>query len=61
MPEGSAGAFGLSPGLGIELFGIGDPLGHPDATVSAQSLPPGETVSAGTVLKITVLYPDEGD
>ena len=51
----------LSAGLNVELFGIGDPLGHPDATVSAQSLPPGETVPAGTVLKITVLYPDEGD
>ena len=51
----------LSAGLNIELFGIGDPLGHADATVTSQSIPPGESVPAGTVVRITVLYPDEGD
>ncbi|MBO4284494.1 MAG: PASTA domain-containing protein [Clostridia bacterium] len=51
----------LSAGLNVEFYGIGDPLGHADATVSSQSIPPGEIVPAGTVLKITVLYPDEGD
>ena len=51
----------LSAGLNIELFGIGDPLGHADATVTSQSIPPGETVQAGTVVRITVLYPDEDD
>ena len=51
----------LAARLNVEFFGIGDPLGHADATVSSQSIPPGETVPAGTVLKITVLYPDEGD
>ena len=51
----------LSAGLNVGFFGIGDPLGHVDATVSAQSVPPGTTVPAGSVLRITVLYPDEGD
>ena len=51
----------LSAGLNVEFFGIGDPLGHADATVSSQSVPPGETVPAGTVVRITVLYPDEDD
>ena len=51
----------LSAGLNVEFFGIGDPLGHADASVTAQSIPPGETVPAGTVLRITVLYPDQDD
>ncbi|MBP5428043.1 MAG: PASTA domain-containing protein [Clostridia bacterium] len=51
----------LSAGLNVGFFGIGDPLGHADATVSAQSVPPGEKVPAGSVVRITVLYPDEGD
>ena len=51
----------LSAGLNIELFGIGDPLGHTDAAVTAQSLPPGEVVPRGTVVRITVLYPDDAD
>ena len=51
----------LSASLNIAFFGIGDPLGHADATVTAQSVPPGETVPAGSVVKITVLYPDDQD
>ncbi|MBP5610499.1 MAG: PASTA domain-containing protein, partial [Clostridia bacterium] len=51
----------LSVGPNIEYFGIGDPLGHTDASVTSQSLPPGETVPAGTVIRITVLYPDDAD
>ena len=51
----------LSAGLNVRFFGIGDPLGHADASVTDQSLPPGETVPAGTVLRVTVLYPDQDD
>ena len=51
----------LSAGLNIEFFGIGDPIGHADATVTSQSISPGETVPLGSVVKITVLYPDDQD
>ena len=51
----------LSAGLNVELRGIGDPLGHADATVNDQSIAPGEKVPAGSVVRITVLYPDEDD
>ena len=56
-----ANAAVLSAGLNVEFFGIGDPLGHADASVTAQSIPPGETVPAGSILRITVLYPDQDD
>ena len=51
----------LSAGLNIAFFGIGDPLGHADATVTSQSIAPDENVPAGSVVKITVLYPDDQD
>jgi len=61
LTPSEANAAILAAGLNVSFFGIGDPLGHADATVTAQSIPPGETVLAGTVLKITILYPDDGD
>ena len=51
----------LTAGLNIEYFGIGDPVGHADVLVTSQSIAPGETVPLGSVVKITVLYPDEDD
>ena len=51
----------LTAGLNIEYFGIGDPVGHADVLVTSQSVAPGETVPLGSVVKITLLYPDEDD
>lgn len=51
----------LAAGLNIGILGVRDERHGEGVTVTAQSLPPGESVSLGTIVRITILYPDDSD
>lgn len=59
MPEANAAL--LSRGLNISITGIRDDRHGRGALVTMQSVAPGESLPIGSIVRITVIFPDDAD